>query len=599
MMAAAQGDVEADARGDEAAGRLAQALAARNAGQLALAVSLCEQALALDAQRADAWLLKGVLARQAGDAAAAIAAYQQALALWPEYADAYMNLGNALDALGDRAGAIEAYRRCVAIEPRHAVALKNLGNLLVGVNRLVEAIDVLRRSVSLQPDLAEAWNNLGCALGYAGWVDEAMVAFRRGTELEPGNVAAHGNLLTILHSRPEETAASLLTAHRRWQEIVAAGLPRHRPDNDRDPARRLRIGYVSWNLRRDAAGCFISTVFGHHDRARFQVHAYCDNPQQDEATTTMRRQADVWVDSFGLADDELFARIVADRIDILVDLTGHTGRSRLRVFARKPAPVQLSWIGYEGTTGLDAMDWLIADRHVLPPGAEAQCSEQILRLPFGFQCYTPPADSPAVAPPPCLTRGYITFGSFNKPAKLNGEVIRLWSDLLAAVPASRLLLKGAAYGEAAIAERFRQAFAACGIGAERLEFRPASPYRDMLAEYGDIDIALDPFPFAGGATTCDALWMGVPLVTRRGERFSANHGVAHLAAAGFPEWIAESSADYLRIAAALAGDRPRLGETRAAQRPLVAASPLCDGALYMGHVELRLREIWQQWCRSN
>lgn len=577
---------------------LQAAYAAYARGDLAAARSATGEALALDAAVPEAWMLQGVLARAAGEVTQARRAYEEALRLRPAYAEARFNLANLLAQTGENEAALAQFEQAVALRPDFAAAWAGLGTQRLQVNRVLQAMAAYQQAVRLEPADAGHWNNLGKACWVAGEVESAVAAFRQSLQLRPDNVQAHDNLLTLLHYDPRSDAATLLAEHRHWQAQHAATVMPLPPAPSlpvaaRTEPARLRLGLVSWNFRRDAAGCFIASLLEGLDRKAFEVYVYADNPGGDAYTAHFRELADAWVESHPLDDAALAARVRADGVDIFIDLTGHTGRSRLLAFARRPAPVQVSGIGYEGTTGLAAMDWLMGDRHVTPRECDALCSERVLRLPFGFQCYFPPRDAPAVAPPPVLKNGFITFGSFNKPAKLNAGVLDTWAALLQLVPDARLLLKSAALADAGLCEVFRQRFEQRGIARSRVLFRGGSGYVEALSEYADMDIALDPFPFSGGATTCDALWMGVPVVTLRGQTFAANHTVSHLNAAGFAQWIAASPAEYVALATALARDVPGLADWRLHQRDLMAASPLCDARSYMTHVGLGLRSLWR------
>jgi len=572
---------------------LQAAFAAYARGDLMAARQALGVALALDTSLPEAWMLHGVLARAAGDGVQARQAYEEALRLRPAFAEARFNFANLLVQTGEQAAALTQFEQAVALRPDFAAAWAGLGTQRLQLNQVLHAIAACQQAVRLEPADAGHWNNLGKACWVAGEVESAVAAFRQSLQLKPDHVLAHDNLLTLLHYDPRCDAAMLLAEHQAWQVRHAAAITPLPPPGTRTESPRLHLGLVSWNFRRDAAGCFIASVLEGLDRSAFAVSVYADNPGGDAYTARFRELADAWVESHALDDAALAERVRADGIDLLIDLTGHTGRSRLLAFARKPAPLQLSWIGYEGTTGLAAMDWLIGDRHVTPREADTLCSEQVWRLPFGFQCYFPPRDVPEVSPPPVLKNGFITFGSFNKPAKLNAGVLDTWAALLQNVPDARLLLKSAAFADTGLCALFRQRFAQRGVASERLLFRGASGYVEAMGEYADVDIALDPFPFSGGATTCDALWMGVPVVTLRGQTFAANHTVSHLNAAGLAQWVAASQASYVALATALARDVPGLADWRRQQRGLMAASPLCDARSYMTHVGLVLRNLWR------
>jgi predicted O-linked N-acetylglucosamine transferase (SPINDLY family) len=309
-------------------------------------------------------------------------------------------------------------------------------------------------------------------------------------------------------------------------------------------------------------------------------------------TRRLQGAADYWRAIVGTADSDAAAMIMRDRIDILIDLSGHTGRNRLPLFALRPAPVQASWLGYYGTTGLDAMDYLLMDEAAVPPGEERDYSETVLRLPLGRFCYAPPDYAPAPGEPPSLQRGFVTFGSFNNLTKMGPQVVALWADVLRAAPASRLLLKWKSLDDAHVRRGIVAAFEAAGIASERLELRGFSPHPEMLAEYNEIDVALDPFPFGGGLTSCEALWMGIPVMTLPRDRPASRQTAGFLGLVGLGDCIASSPEDYVRLVVAMAADRDRLRELRRMLRLRMAASPLCDGALFTPTLEAAYRHMW-------
>jgi predicted O-linked N-acetylglucosamine transferase (SPINDLY family) len=309
----------------------------------------------------------------------------------------------------------------------------------------------------------------------------------------------------------------------------------------------------------------------------------------------LQKTSDHWRSLVGLPDDAALALILNDGIDILVDLSGHTAKNRLPLFAQRAAPIQVSWLGYFGTTGLRAMDYLLMDQWAVPIGEEHGYVESIVRLPHGRFCYAPPDYAPLPVDPPSLRRGYVTFGSFNNIAKVGPDVIAMWADVLAANPSSRLLLKWKTLDDETVRSSVSAAFAAAGVAEGRLELRGFSPHSDMLAQYGDIDIALDPFPFGGGLTSCEALWMGAPVLTMPGDRPASRQTAGFLAAIGLSNCVVRSPAEYVRLAAALAADHTRLAALRRALRPAMAASPLCNGALFTSTLETAFRQMWIRW----
>ncbi|MCC7276148.1 MAG: tetratricopeptide repeat protein [Alphaproteobacteria bacterium] len=576
-------------------GGIAAADAARAAGRLAEAESLYRAVLAR--QPSDARALHGLalVALQAGQPGPAVALLQRAAATRPT-ADLLVDLGWALGLAGDRGGAMAAERRAIVLDPQHAQAHYNLACDLQEENRLVEAIDHYRRAVAAAPRHVDARNNLAQALVAAGAVEEAVAAFDAAVKAAPDDWALASNRLLALHYDPRIAPPALAAEHRAWAARHAT-LPRFADHaNAPDPERPLRLGYLSPDLCRHPVGWFLQQALAHRDRAAFHVTAYSSRRAEDEVSAAIRGLVDRWRPVAALADEALAAQIRADGIDILVDLAGHTMGHRLRVMARRPAPVQASWIGWIDTTGLEAIDHFVTDAVEAPEGCEPLFAEHLVRLPVGAMCWTPPPYAPEVVPPPLGRGAPPTFGCFNNLAKVNDGVIALWARVLGAVPGSRLLLKSKSLGDPAVAEGVRARFAARGVTAERLALEGRSPHADMLARYGDIDVALDPFPYSGGLTSVEALWMGVPVVTRGGDRMVARQTAGYLTTLGRTEWIAPDADAYVATAAALVADAPGLASRRAGQRARMAASPLVDGARFVPALEAAWRAMWRDWC---
>jgi predicted O-linked N-acetylglucosamine transferase (SPINDLY family) len=351
------------------------------------------------------------------------------------------------------------------------------------------------------------------------------------------------------------------------------------------------VGFVSPDLGRHPVGYFLVRVLENLGQEQLQTICYSDRTVKDDLTDRLQAAATQWRDVIGMGDPQLAEQIRADRIDILFDLAGHTARNRLLVFARKPAPVQITWIGYEGTTGLAAMDYLLADRYVAPPESQAYFRERLLWMPDGYLCYEPPAAAPPARPLPAFDRGHVTFGSFSNLAKITPEVVAVWADILRRTATSRLVLKHQALSDAAVKRRYLGLFAAQGVDPQRLDLVTASSYAEYLAAYCELDIVLDPFPFSGSTTTCEALWMGVPVVTCPGATFASRHSLSHLSVLGVTETIGVDLNQYVERAVALAGDLPRLAALRAGLRQQMAASPLCDGRRFAANLAAVLRRV--------
>jgi protein O-GlcNAc transferase len=582
---------------DHAAAHNNLGIALSDLGHLDEAVASYHRAVELRPDFAEAHNNLGIALSDLGHLDEAVASYRRALALRPGFAEAHYNLGHVLEVRGDADQAVACYRQAVALKRDFAEAHNNLGNVLKNQGDLGGAITCYRRALELSPEHAGAHNNLGNALRDQGDLDGALACYRRVLQLKPDHATAHSNLLYTLQYRTGVTLAVLAEAHAEYDRRHAAPLRGAvaRQEKPRDSRGRIRLGFVSPDLGWHPVGSFLVRVLENLDRERHETICYSDRIIKDRLSHRLQAAATQWRDVFSISDERLAEQVRADGIDILFDLAGHTARNRLLVFARKPAPIQISWIGYEGTTGLDAMDYLIADHFMVPPGSERYYRERALRMPDGYLCYDPPETAPAVGPPPCLTEGFATFGSFNNPAKITPEVVAVWARILREAPNARLLMKYRGLADQAVRERFFGLFAAQRVGPERLDLLPWSSYPDYLATYRRVDVVLDPFPFSGSATTCEALWMGVPVITSPRETFASRHSLSHLTNIGLTETIAQDSDAYVALAVSLASDPARLGALRSGLRQRMAASPLCDGARFANHLTLLLSDVWSRW----
>jgi protein O-GlcNAc transferase len=568
-------------------------------GKLADAVASFRQALALRPDYAEAHNNLGNVLRVQGKVAAAVASFQQALVLKPDYAEAHNNLGNAFHAQGKLADALASFERTLALKPDFVEAHYNMGNVFQLQEKLADAVECYERALALKPDHAEAHCNLGSALKEQVKLEEAVAAYRRAIGINPDYAEAFSNMLFCLNYDDKSTADELCAAHREWDERY--GRPAARPmgyANARELGRRLRIGYVSGDFCRHSVAYFLEPLLRNHDHEAVEVFCYAEVGQQDAMTQRLRGFADHWLATVGMTDEALAQRITEDGIDILIDLAGHTGKNRLRVFARKPAPIQVTWLGYPNTTGLTSIDYRLVDAITDPEGVcDAFASETLIRLDGGFLCYDPVADVPAPSPPPSLTSGVVTFGSFNNPAKVSAATFDVWAALLVRQPRARLLLKGLPFADAGTRASFLTRLGERGLAAERVELVARLPgMADHLALYNRVDIALDPFPYNGTTTTCEAMWMGVPVVVRKGDRHAGRVGVSLLSQIGLTDLIANSAEEYVEIALRLANDPARLSELRHLLRPRMAASSLGDGRAFARKMEAALRDMWQRWC---
>jgi protein O-GlcNAc transferase len=533
----------------------------------------------------------GAALLEADRPAEAASVLRAALLLDPGDADLLGNLAVALDRMGATAPALAAARHAVALRPGHAGSMTNLSIILASAGAYGPAERAAWRAVRLGPLDPGTWGRLGNALIDAGEPHAAAVAHAQALACDPGNRAAAGNRLYALTLSPDVSDEELTDAIRAWgSSMPSTGST---PRAEGEPGKRLRVGYVSADFGRHPVGWFLAGVLENHDPARVEAWCYSDRLREDDLTERLRGHASAWRRTAALDDGGLARLVREDGIDLLVDLSGHTAGSRLGAFALRPAPVQASWGGLIGTTGLPAMDWLIADPQEVPPELEPLYTERVLRLPHGYVCYRPPDYAPPVAPLPSAGRGSVTFGCFNRLAKLNDRVMALWARVLDAVPGSRLLLRTKELTCPELRSRIAARFAASGIGPGRLELQPGAAHRDLLASYSEVDVALDTFPYTGGLTTLEALWMGVPVVTLPGRRFVARHSLTHLTVLGHPEWAARDEDGYVRIAAGLAADTAALADLRRRLRSEMAASPLTDGATFTRNLEAAYRAMWR------
>ncbi|MGD1276313.1 MAG: tetratricopeptide repeat protein [Tepidisphaeraceae bacterium] len=536
---------------------------------------------------------------QAGRLQDAQSLYRQILSRQPDHPDALHLLGVIQFQQAQPNAAMELICRAIALDPGRPEFHCNLGVVLADVGRASDAIAAFQHALDLRPLYPEAHHNLGNSLRDMGLMDQAIAHYRQVLAIPPGDVESHHNLVYAMHFIPGDPAA-VFQEHLNWNRIhaqpLAGQIPRH--SNDAAPDRRLKIGYVSPDFRQHSVGFFLLNLLANHDPAAVEVFCYSDAARPDAATARFQQAAHHWKPVVGVADAQLAQIIIQDQIDILVDLAGHTAGNRLLVFARKPAPIQVSYCGYPDTTGLATMDYRFTDAYADPPGTTEQFhSEQLVRLPRCFLCYAPPADGPEVGPVPAAAGGRITFGSFNSISKLSDATVAMWSAVLSAVPNSRLMIKSQGLAGAPARQQVLERFAARGIAADRLELhgRIASP-AGHLELYHQIDIALDTYPYHGTTTSCEAMWMGVPVVTLAGKTHASRVGVSLLSNVGLEQLIAQTAEQYVQIAADLAKDVDALSKLRSALRSRLAASPLLDGSGLAREVEAAYRVMWKQWC---
>lgn len=535
----------------------------------------------------------------------AIANARKVLAISPDYAHGWLNLGIALAEQGRRDEASRCFLKALELKPDYPEALNNLARALQEDGRLDEAIGYCRRALALKPDLAAAHINLGLALTDLGRLDEAIASYRRAIALSPNTQHPYSNLLMSLHYAERQFEEEYTRTVRSYTELMKATASRRGFANEPAADRRLRIGYVSADLRDHPVGFFLSCALPARDRSAVEVFCYSTSMVDDATTAVLRASVDHWRMVAGKSNGEVDALIQQDAIDILVDLSGHTARNRLALFATRAAPVQVTWLGYFGTTGLPTMDYILADRFVVPPGEEGLFSESVLRLPDSYICFAPPSYDVPILPRPTgeparfRSETALVLGCFNNWSKVSDGTVYLWARILRELPDSRLFLKTRFLDNPDVRRLALQRFAEHGVAAERLILEGPCRRADLLAAYNRMDIALDPFPYGGGVTTAEALWMGVPVVCRRGNRWVSRVAESIVSTAGLPDLVAGDADDYVAIVHQLAEDRARRDDLRRALRPMMLASPLCDGPRFARSLEVTYRSMWKTWCEQH
>jgi predicted O-linked N-acetylglucosamine transferase (SPINDLY family) len=572
-------------------------LALQTQGNLDGAVEHYRKALAIKPDYADAYYNLGNVLKRQFKWDEAINSYQKALSLKPGFAEVHYNLGNALKDQGKPDGAIEHYHKALSFKPNYPDAWNNLASTLLEQGMLDTAVENFHKALLLKPEFAEALNNLGNALKDQGKLDEAIECFQKALAIKSDYAEAHSNFLYTLNYHSDLSAEDIYRAYREYEAL--RGFPLRSTwrahDNDRNPDRRLRVGYVSPDFRYHSCRCYLEPLLAHHDKNQVEVFAYAELSKEDDMTARYKSYVEHWIPTKGMSDEALAQRIRSDGIDILVELAGHTACNRLLTFARKPAPVSLSWLGYGYTTGLSAIDYYLTDETCVPKGSEGLFSEQPWRIATPAYAYRPIADMGEVNCLPALQRGYITFGTLTRSVRVNYRTIRVWSAILNAVPNSRLVMDSLTFKEIAMQERMAARFAEHGITRERLEMGYHSPPWDTLR---GLDIGLDCFPHNSGATLFETLYMGVPYITLAGRPSVGRLGSCILQGVDHQEWIAGSEDEYVAKAVELASDITRLSETRSKLREQMEMSALRDEVGLARKVEDAYRGMWKIWCEK-
>jgi predicted O-linked N-acetylglucosamine transferase (SPINDLY family) len=608
-----------------------RALMLREKGDTDAAKAAFEVVLNREPRNAEAHYFLGLMAFDRNDGAGAVEHFRKAVTQAPNLADAHTRLGSLLDAasqpnearlhfqkaalllprdagaqfnfgevnrhLGRNAEAISAFQRAVELDPTYSAALHNLGTLLRWEWRIQEALAVFEQAERLQPD-PPTLNNHARLLKDLGMLDEALSRFKQAVDLEPESELMRSNYIYALHFPSDASNGILAEAHQAWSAVHEIPISPLAAIPARESRKRLRIGFVSPNFHRHSCAFFLEPLFSHYDRGTMEVIAYASVEIEDAVTDRLRGLVDHWRDVKNLEDRQLAEMIRNDAVDILVDLAGHTAGNRLGAFVLKPAPLQVTWLGYPNTSGLARMDLRITDAWADPEASTAWHSEQVVRLPDGFLCYQPEPEAPPVLATPMGRRGYPTFGCFNALAKLSDSTLRLWAEILQRLPEAKLYLKTWAFADEGAKKMVVQRLLSFGLPIERLLLSSwVESDSDHFGLYGQIDIALDPFPYNGTTTTCEAMWMGVPVIALEGDRHSARVGSSLLNQVGLPDLIASNESEYVEKAVALGGDFERLVTLRGGLRERMMKSPLCDGPAFAKKFETALRSAWVERCK--
>ncbi|HEV8014132.1 MAG TPA: tetratricopeptide repeat protein [Stellaceae bacterium] len=612
-------------------------------GEFQPAIDFFLRALQRDPNNADLYNNLGETYRHLGDVAKALPCFAKAIELRPDLYIAYRSAADTAIAAIENAEkpeharelarlalqyrrtlgtllhkawhreALPVLREALDLDPLDVETLRELGTCLYDCGIASEAVDMFERAIALDPTNPNTYSQLGTALYQLRRWEEDQAAFRAALRLDPQHKIARANLVTcgLMHWLYEDapTADDVYRRHREWgdaitTELAATAAAEAAPfPNTSDPDRKLRVAFLSGDFKNHPVAQFFRPLLEQHDRNAIEIYCYTEKERTSDHTPVLQKLGGIWrIDSIDAPDAALRAQLRADSIDIAIDLSGQTAGTRLAALAIRATPVTATWLGYPATTGLTTIDWRITDALADPPGHERYYTEKLLRLPDGFLCYEPRvANLPAVSPVPALSRGgAVTFGSFNNALKLTPATIRCWAAILAALPTARLVLKAGYLADPALRSSLEIQFAALGIAASRVELRAhLTEMGDHFSAYGEIDIALDPLVYNGTTTTCEALWMGVPVISMIGDRHAARVGLDLLSRVGLSELAAADVDAYVALAASLAGDLPRLQRIRQALRERMRRSPLCDATGFARRFEAGLRTMWRDWCAQH
>jgi len=535
----------------------------------------------------------GIIQGQLGKLAKAETSLRRAININPENFDALANYGLALFNMGQAERAIVSYRKALTIVPDHASVLLNMGNAYAKLDQLSRAAEIYEHVLQLDPSNRLAHGNLANVLAYQGRAGCALSHYFSALGDKPEDPGVHSNLLLCLHYTNSYDPDAIYREHLKWAACHVSGVRKftefHR---ERRPDGKIKIGYVTPDLKPHSVACFLEPLLCNHDRDRFEIYCYAELKQQDGEMNRLWNLPDVTRSTVNMSDDEVAELIYRDGIDILIDLAGHTENNRLPVFARKPAPIQMTYLGYPDTTGMDAIDYRITDHWADPPGmTEHLHTEHLVRLDNGFLCFKPPQESPAVTPLPADEQGFVTFGSFNALTKITHQMLEVWARLLYSVDNSRLLIKNRQLTDTSLRESLAAEFERLGISRDRVDMLGITSKTEHMASYGKVDIALDTYPYNGTTTTCDCLWMGLPVISMSGRTHVSRVGVSLLSRVGLDNLICVNEQEYMECAVRLSMDMVRLRDIRMNLRGRMKKSRLCDSAAFTREFEKLLSDV--------
>jgi len=566
-------------------------------GEKQLSIGQLQKAIELRPSHALSHYNLGITYRDLGQFEDALKEFRLVVKLQPDYIENYNTLAHVYINLKKFDEAVETFKKLISLQPNDADTYSNMGTVLQAQGKLSESIDCYEIALKLKPKMTTAWDSLGSALTLGGQYEEALQAYRESLKQDAKNARGYSNLLLTLNYMSEFTAQQVFEEHKKWGLQYATKKPSLKKSCDAI-SRPLRIAYISPDFRSHSVAYFIEPLLESHNTALYETWCYSSVPNNgDETTERLKLLATQWRDISEKNCASIVEQIRRDEIDILVDLSGHTSSNHLDVFLHKPAPVQVTWLGYPNTTGMETMDYRFVDAITDPEGSENFCSETLLRLENCFICYKPPQSAPDVRALPCEKNNFITFGSFNNLAKMGLSVIRLWIDILKMNPQYRLLIKNPSLTDSNTRARYTEYFLSAGVHEKQIELMGHTSSRDAhLDLYNRVDIALDTFPYNGTTTSCEALWMGVPVITLKGDCHAARVSASLLKNVNLEELVAQTAEEYVSIASALAENKKHLHQLRSGLRERMMNSVLCDQKQFALNMEGAYKKIWEEKC---